>query len=147
MEYVKITNLCFLFQWWDNILKIYMIKFQFFIFFFVFFSAVSCGIPDSPGNGSVIGNEFTLGSRLIYECNEGFKLESSQQATAVCQEDGLWSNKGRPPVCKCKWACISQKYFPWTFLGKSSLLMFRFYVYICPEVAFQECIIIDHVVK
>lgn len=108
MEYVKITNLCFLFQWWDNILKIYMIKFQFFIFFFLFFSAVSCGIPDSPGNGSVIGNEFTLGSRLIYECNEGFKLESSQQATAVCQEDGLWSNKGRPPVCKCKWACISQ---------------------------------------
>ncbi|KAF4795427.1 hypothetical protein TURU_093432 [Turdus rufiventris] len=62
--------------------------------------AVSCGIPESPGNGSVIGNEFTLGSRLIYECNEGFKLESSQQATAVCQEDGLWSNKGRPPVCK-----------------------------------------------
>ncbi|NWY07496.1 CSMD1 protein, partial [Nothoprocta ornata] len=62
--------------------------------------AVSCGIPESPGNGSVIGNEFTLGSRLIYECNEGFKLESSQQATAVCQEDGLWSNKGRSPVCK-----------------------------------------------
>ncbi|XP_034622788.1 CUB and sushi domain-containing protein 1-like [Trachemys scripta elegans] len=62
--------------------------------------AVSCGIPESPGNGSVVGNEFTLGSRVIYECNEGFKLESSQQATAVCQEDGLWSNKGRPPVCK-----------------------------------------------
>lgn len=70
--------------------------------FLSFFPAVSCGIPESPGNGSVIGNEFTLGSRLIYECNEGFKLESSQQATAVCQEDGLWSNKGRPPVCKCK---------------------------------------------
>ncbi|XP_062981165.1 CUB and sushi domain-containing protein 1 [Elgaria multicarinata webbii] len=62
--------------------------------------AVSCGIPESPGNGSVWGNEFILGSRVIYECNEGFKLESSQQATAVCQEDGLWSNKGRPPVCK-----------------------------------------------
>uniref|UniRef100_A0A670YQB1 CUB and Sushi multiple domains 1 n=1 Tax=Pseudonaja textilis TaxID=8673 RepID=A0A670YQB1_PSETE len=62
--------------------------------------AVSCGIPESPGNGSVWGNEFILGSRVIFECNEGFKLESSQQATAVCQEDGLWSNKGRPPVCK-----------------------------------------------
>ncbi|XP_025023614.1 CUB and sushi domain-containing protein 1-like, partial [Python bivittatus] len=62
--------------------------------------AVSCGIPESPGNGSVWGNEFILGSRVIYECNEGFKLESSQQATAVCQEDGLWSNKGSPPVCK-----------------------------------------------
>ncbi|KAJ6665888.1 hypothetical protein lerEdw1_001360 [Lerista edwardsae] len=64
------------------------------------FDAVSCGIPDPPGNGSVWGNEFILGSRVIYECNEGFKLERSQQATAVCQEDGLWSNKGRPPVCK-----------------------------------------------
>ncbi|KAI1241194.1 hypothetical protein IHE44_0009660 [Lamprotornis superbus] len=34
------------------------------------YSAVSCGIPESPGNGSVIGNEFTLGSRLIYEFNK-----------------------------------------------------------------------------
>ncbi|XP_023598845.1 CUB and sushi domain-containing protein 1-like [Trichechus manatus latirostris] len=64
------------------------------------YAAVSCGIPESPGNGSFTGNEFTLGSKLIYECNEGFKLEASQQATAVCQEDGLWSNKGKPPTCK-----------------------------------------------
>ncbi|XP_075413304.1 CUB and sushi domain-containing protein 1 [Tenrec ecaudatus] len=62
--------------------------------------AVSCGIPESPGNGSFIGNEFTLDSKLIYECNEGFKLEASQEATAVCQEDGFWSNKGKPPNCK-----------------------------------------------
>nr|XP_055205502.1 CUB and sushi domain-containing protein 1 isoform X1 [Gorilla gorilla gorilla] len=62
--------------------------------------AVSCGIPESPGNGSFTGNEFTLESKVVYECHEGFKLESSQQATAVCQEDGLWSNKGKPPTCK-----------------------------------------------
>ncbi|XP_078503642.1 CUB and sushi domain-containing protein 1 [Lissotriton helveticus] len=62
--------------------------------------AISCGIPESPGNGSVMGNEFTLGSRVIYQCNEGFRLESSQQATAMCQEDGSWSNQGKPPVCK-----------------------------------------------
>ncbi|XP_064225865.1 CUB and sushi domain-containing protein 1 [Aotus nancymaae] len=62
--------------------------------------AVSCGIPESPGNGSFTGNEFTLDSKVVYECHEGFKLESSQQATAVCQEDGLWSNKGKPPTCK-----------------------------------------------
>lgn len=46
---------------------------------------------------------------MIYECNEGFKLESSQQATAVCQEDGLWSNKGRPPVCKRKYGFFKNK--------------------------------------
>ncbi|KAM6149501.1 CUB and sushi domain-containing protein 1 [Erethizon dorsatum] len=62
--------------------------------------AVSCGIPDSPGNGSFTGNEFTLDSKVIYECNEGFKLDASQQASAVCREDGLWSNRGKPPACK-----------------------------------------------
>uniref|UniRef100_H0WLJ2 CUB and Sushi multiple domains 1 n=1 Tax=Otolemur garnettii TaxID=30611 RepID=H0WLJ2_OTOGA len=62
--------------------------------------AVSCGIPESPGNGSFTGNEFTLDGKVTYECNEGFKLDASQPATAVCQEDGLWSNKGRPPTCK-----------------------------------------------
>ncbi|XP_005562578.3 CUB and sushi domain-containing protein 1 isoform X1 [Macaca fascicularis] len=62
--------------------------------------AVSCGIPESPGNGSFTGNEFTLDSKVVYECHEGFKLEPSQQATAVCQEDGLWSNKGKLPTCK-----------------------------------------------
>lgn len=82
-----------------------------FLLFVPPFSAVSCGIPESPGNGSVMGNEFSLGSRVIYECKEGFKLETSQQATAVCQEDELWSNKGRPPVCKRKCAYISQAYF------------------------------------
>ncbi|XP_063297188.1 CUB and sushi domain-containing protein 1 [Pelobates fuscus] len=61
--------------------------------------AVSCGIAPSPGNGSVSGNEFTLGSKVIYDCNEGYRLQSSQQSTAVCQEDGSWSNVGKPPVC------------------------------------------------
>ncbi|NP_444401.2 CUB and sushi domain-containing protein 1 precursor [Mus musculus] len=62
--------------------------------------AVSCGIPEAPGNGSFTGNEFTLDSKVTYECNEGFKLDASQEATTVCQEDGLWSNRGKPPTCK-----------------------------------------------
>ncbi|KAM4694506.1 CUB and sushi domain-containing protein 1 [Discoglossus pictus] len=62
--------------------------------------AISCGIAQAPGNGSVSGNEFTLGSQVIYECNVGYRLQSSQQSTAVCQEDGSWSNAGKPPVCQ-----------------------------------------------
>ncbi|KAM4836887.1 CUB and sushi domain-containing protein 1 [Thomomys bottae] len=62
--------------------------------------AVSCGIPEAPGNGSFSGNEFTLDSKVTFECNEGFKLEANQPATAVCQEDGRWSTRGRPPACK-----------------------------------------------
>ncbi|XP_040499110.1 CUB and sushi domain-containing protein 1 [Ursus maritimus] len=62
--------------------------------------AVSCGIPESPGNGSFTGNEFALDSKVTYECNEGFQLEAGQQAAAVCREDGLWNNTGKPPTCK-----------------------------------------------
>ena len=70
---------------------------------------MSCGIPESPGNGSFMGNEFTLESKVTYACNEGFKLDASQQATAVCQEDGLWSNRGKPPTCKrkCPVLCLA----------------------------------------
>lgn len=64
------------------------------------FPAVSCGIPEAPGNGSFSGTEFTLDSKVTYECNEGFELEAAQQAAAVCQQDGSWSNGGRPPACK-----------------------------------------------
>lgn len=73
--------------------------------FFLISSAVSCGIPEAPGNGSFTGNEFTLDSKVTYECNEGFKLDANQQATAVCQEDGLWSNRGKPPTCRRKCSC------------------------------------------
>ena len=65
-------------------------------------TAVSCGIPEPPGNGSFAGTEFTLDSRVTYGCDEGFRLDAGHPATAVCQEDGSWSNKGRPPPCKRK---------------------------------------------
>ncbi|XP_036106445.1 CUB and sushi domain-containing protein 1 [Molossus molossus] len=62
--------------------------------------AVSCGIPEAPGNGSFSGNEFTLGGEVTYECDEGFRLGAGQHATAVCREDGSWSHGGTPPTCQ-----------------------------------------------
>ncbi|MBN3309505.1 CSMD1 protein, partial [Amia calva] len=61
--------------------------------------AISCGIPEPPGNGTFYGNQFTVGSKVHYQCNEGYRLETSQSSTAVCQEDGTWSNRGQPPRC------------------------------------------------
>lgn len=61
---------------------------------------MSCGLPESPGNGSFVGSEFTLDSTVVYQCNEGFQLAAGQPTTTVCQEDGLWSNLGRPPACQ-----------------------------------------------
>ncbi|KAG8517559.1 LOW QUALITY PROTEIN: CUB and sushi domain-containing protein 1, partial [Galemys pyrenaicus] len=62
-------------------------------------TAVSCGVPEAPGNGSVSGSEFSLGSRVTFACHEGFVLAAGAPTSAVCQEDGSWSHGGRPPAC------------------------------------------------
>lgn len=100
------TQLINLSRRWKNKRQILMKSCKVSLFFLLILSAVSCGIPEAPGNGSFTGNEFTLDSKVTYECNEGFKLDASQQATAVCQEDGLWSNRGKPPTCKRKSLCL-----------------------------------------
>ncbi|XP_067863040.1 CUB and sushi domain-containing protein 2 [Heptranchias perlo] len=61
--------------------------------------AISCGVPKAPVNGTVFGREYTLGTRAIYQCNEGYRLQSGELSTAVCQENGKWSNSDNPPVC------------------------------------------------
>ncbi|XP_035256647.1 CUB and sushi domain-containing protein 1a isoform X1 [Anguilla anguilla] len=61
--------------------------------------AISCGIPDPPGNGSFHGFQYTVGSKVHYQCNEGYRMESSRSLSAVCQGDGSWSNTVHPPRC------------------------------------------------
>ncbi|GCB61011.1 hypothetical protein scyTo_0006972 [Scyliorhinus torazame] len=61
--------------------------------------AISCGVPTAPMNGTVFGREYTLGTRAIYQCNEGYRLQSGELSTAVCQENGKWSNNDNPPQC------------------------------------------------
>uniref|UniRef100_A0A5F8H623 CUB and Sushi multiple domains 2 n=1 Tax=Monodelphis domestica TaxID=13616 RepID=A0A5F8H623_MONDO len=63
--------------------------------------ALSCGIPKSPKNGIVFGKEYTVGTKAVYSCNEGFHLHLSPntEATAECLETGVWSNDNIPPQC------------------------------------------------
>ncbi|XP_077451119.1 CUB and sushi domain-containing protein 1-like isoform X2 [Stigmatopora argus] len=61
--------------------------------------AISCGIPHSPGNGSFYAYHYNVGSHVTYHCNHGYHLDSSLPATAVCLEDGSWSNSASPPRC------------------------------------------------
>ncbi|XP_042194838.1 CUB and sushi domain-containing protein 1 [Callorhinchus milii] len=61
--------------------------------------AISCGVPKAPGNGTVFGREYTMGTRAIYQCNVGFQLQSGEHSTSACQENGKWSNNNRPPLC------------------------------------------------
>uniref|UniRef100_A0AAQ4Q019 CUB and Sushi multiple domains 1 n=1 Tax=Gasterosteus aculeatus aculeatus TaxID=481459 RepID=A0AAQ4Q019_GASAC len=64
-----------------------------------FCQAVSCGIPQSPGNGSFHANQYTVGSQITYHCNQGFHLDPNVQTTAVCLEEGSWSNAAIAPRC------------------------------------------------
>ncbi|XP_060780908.1 CUB and sushi domain-containing protein 1a [Neoarius graeffei] len=61
--------------------------------------AISCGVPESLGNGSFHGLQYTVGSTVRYECDEGFWAENTTLLSAVCLEDGTWSNAARPPHC------------------------------------------------
>uniref|UniRef100_A0A9J7XDS2 CUB and Sushi multiple domains 1 n=1 Tax=Cyprinus carpio carpio TaxID=630221 RepID=A0A9J7XDS2_CYPCA len=61
--------------------------------------AVSCGAPESPANGSFHGFQYTVGSEVQYQCEEGYKPDVSSLLTAVCLEDGTWSNVAHPTRC------------------------------------------------
>uniref|UniRef100_A0AAR2L905 CUB and Sushi multiple domains 2 n=1 Tax=Pygocentrus nattereri TaxID=42514 RepID=A0AAR2L905_PYGNA len=60
---------------------------------------VSCGMPIAPVNGSVVGQDFTLGSRVTFRCNPGFRLANPVPVSTVCQESGRWSPLEAPPRC------------------------------------------------
>uniref|UniRef100_H2M2H5 CUB and Sushi multiple domains 1 n=1 Tax=Oryzias latipes TaxID=8090 RepID=H2M2H5_ORYLA len=64
-----------------------------------FCQAISCGIPLSPGNGSFHATQFTVGSQVTYYCSQGYHLDPAVPMTAVCLEDGSWSNSLSPPRC------------------------------------------------
>uniref|UniRef100_A0A3P8W7T0 CUB and Sushi multiple domains 1 n=1 Tax=Cynoglossus semilaevis TaxID=244447 RepID=A0A3P8W7T0_CYNSE len=64
-----------------------------------FCQAVSCGIPQSPGNGSFHAYQYTVGSQVTYQCNNGYHLDPGALTTTVCFDDGTWSNVASPPRC------------------------------------------------
>ncbi|XP_070794674.1 sushi, von Willebrand factor type A, EGF and pentraxin domain-containing protein 1 [Pituophis catenifer annectens] len=57
---------------------------------------VSCGKPEAPEYGVVIGNQYNYKDTVLYKCNLGYELEGD--AERICQGDKLWS--GVTPVCK-----------------------------------------------
>ncbi|XP_032016053.1 CUB and sushi domain-containing protein 2 isoform X5 [Hylobates moloch] len=61
--------------------------------------ALSCGLPEAPKNGMVFGKEYTVGTKAMYSCSEGYHLQAGAEATAECLDIGLWSNHNVPPQC------------------------------------------------
>lgn len=62
-------------------------------------AAVSCGVPESPANGSFHGFQYTVGSTVQYVCKDGYRSDAGSLLTAVCLEEGTWSNSAHPPRC------------------------------------------------
>uniref|UniRef100_A0A673BJS4 CUB and Sushi multiple domains 2 n=1 Tax=Sphaeramia orbicularis TaxID=375764 RepID=A0A673BJS4_9TELE len=60
---------------------------------------MSCGMPVPPVNGSIVGQDFSLGARATYQCNPGFRLSGPVTTSVICQETGRWSPIEAPPRC------------------------------------------------
>lgn len=67
-------------------------------------AAISCGTPHSVGNGSFRTNQYTVGSQVTYHCDQGYHLDPGVPTTAVCLEDGSWSNAASTPRCLCQYS-------------------------------------------
>ncbi|XP_029427966.1 CUB and sushi domain-containing protein 2 isoform X2 [Rhinatrema bivittatum] len=61
--------------------------------------ALSCGFPRAPKHGTVFGTEYTVGSKVIYHCKEGFHFQSPEASRAECLQTGEWNNSNTPPQC------------------------------------------------
>ncbi|XP_062818489.1 CUB and sushi domain-containing protein 2 isoform X3 [Anolis carolinensis] len=61
--------------------------------------ALSCGVPKAPKNGVVFGKEYTVGTKAVYQCKQGFHLQSQNVSTIECLPNGQWSNGNNPLPC------------------------------------------------
>lgn len=64
-----------------------------------FIIAVSCGVPKAPVNGGVLAVDYSVGTRVTYFCNDGYRLSSKELTSAACQPDGTWSTHNKIPRC------------------------------------------------
>lgn len=51
-------------------------------------------------NGRRIGEDFSPGAVVRYECNDGFVMEAGQPERITCLDNGRWSHDG-PGECTC----------------------------------------------
>lgn len=52
-------------------------------------TVVSCGKPGVLSNGFRIGDKFTYGESIIYDCDPGYKLQGD--IFRKCEASGQWS--------------------------------------------------------
>ena len=66
--------------------------------------AARCPELDDPAYGSVDDGDNSVGTKAVYTCNKGFKLNGD--STRKCQENCEWS--GKPPTCERKHIAVTK---------------------------------------
>uniref|UniRef100_H2LDN6 CUB and Sushi multiple domains 3 n=1 Tax=Oryzias latipes TaxID=8090 RepID=H2LDN6_ORYLA len=82
--------------------------------------AVSCGPPKAPINGAVLASDYSVGTRVSYFCNDGYRLSSKEVTSAICQPDGTWSNHNKIPRCS-GWIFLKLDFVVCPSIGSFSL--------------------------
>lgn len=60
-------------------------------------AVISCGEPEVPEDGYVVGYDFDVHSVIEFHCEPGHILKGNP--TLQCQPSGEWD--GQPPSCLC----------------------------------------------
>ena len=63
--------------------------------YFLHHAVITCPTLENPTNGRVRVSGQTVGSRAIYSCNPGYKIDGNSRRR--CMDDGQWS--GEDPRC------------------------------------------------
>lgn len=61
-------------------------------------AVITCGEPEVPPGGYVVGYDFNVHSKIEFHCEPGYLLTG--QSLLECTSQGEWS--GSPPACQCK---------------------------------------------
>ncbi|MEE6459030.1 hypothetical protein FKM82_000515 [Ascaphus truei] len=88
--------------------------------------AITCKIPITISNGEVNGTEFGVGKEIIYNCNNGYKIEGTQKL--ICQADGTWDSK--VPLCEAI-SCGPPEDIAYGFLNSSTFNYNEYIQYVC----------------
>ncbi|TSK31427.1 CUB and sushi domain-containing protein 2 [Bagarius yarrelli] len=61
-------------------------------------TVINCGDPGVPANGLRLGNDFTYGSSVSFQCSPGFTMDADRASTLICTKDRTWN--GTKPACR-----------------------------------------------
>ena len=75
---------------------------------------IVCDHPDAPANGIATYTSVTYGSKVLFQCDEGYVSNGTQQQT--CGSDGVWIGGHKDPQCLPR-HCVVPEMIPHGYIG------------------------------